>query len=227
MPRLTITLIYSALLGLLVGCASTEEQVTQILDESPEMRSSNYKDMAQYPGNVTCGKYLSRDYQGFPVYKDFVVVDTVANLNPLPMDMSIYCSEDPAAALDATLSISYSSQKLQIDEILEDFRRLAGPLEAYIRDNPSYPWTEQGLQSLVEPAQTGNPPINFPEGGYIKSIPTDPWSRDYDYVCDPFAGFIVAYELQSLGADGVKGGTGENADIKHDYLPYFDHINKL
>ncbi|MDG1461727.1 MAG: general secretion pathway protein GspG, partial [Luminiphilus sp.] len=86
MPRLTITLIYSALLGLLVGCASTEEQVTQILDESPEMRSSNYKDMAQYPGNVTCGKYLGRDYQGFPVYKDFVVVDTVANLNPLPMD---------------------------------------------------------------------------------------------------------------------------------------------
>jgi type II secretion system protein G len=227
MPRLTITLIYSALLGMLVGCASTEEQVTQILDESPEMRSSNYKDMAQYPGNVTCGKYPSRDYQGFPVYADFVVIDTVANLNPLPMDISIYCSEDPAAALDATLNISYFTQKLQIDQILEDFRTLAGALEAYMGDNPSYPWTEQGLLALVRPAKTGNPPNNFPEDGYTKSIPTDPWGRSYNYVCEPFAGIIIPFDLTSLGADGVKGGTGENADIKHDYLPYFDHINNL
>ncbi len=38
---------------------------------------------------------------------------------------------------------------------------------------------------------------------------------------------VIPYKLQSLGADGVEGGSGENADIKHSYLPYFDHINQL
>ena len=51
-------------------------------------------------------------------------------------------------------------------------------------------------------ATTGNPPRTFPEGGYIDAIPTDPWGRDYDYVCEPFAGVRIPYELQSLGADG-------------------------
>ena len=61
----------------------------------------------------------------------------------------------------------------------------------------------------------------------ISAIPTDPWGRDYDYACEPFAGVRIPYELQSLGADGTVGGAGENADIKHIYLPYFDHINNL
>jgi type II secretion system protein G len=227
MQRLTITSICTAMAILLVGCVSTEEQAKQILAESPEVQSSNYKDMAQYPGNVTCGKYLARDYQGFPVYKDFVVLDTVANLRPLSMDVKIYCSDDPAAALNTELGIDYEVQKLQIDHILDDFRELAVPLEAYISDNPSYPWTEQSLQALVQPATTGNPPRNFPENGYIALIPTDPWNRNYHYVCEPFAGIRIPYQLQTFGADGVQGGTGENADIKHIYLPYFEHINKI
>ena len=161
------------------------------------------------------------------MYQDFVVVDTVANLKPLKMDVIVYCSENPGAALDSELSIDYESQKLQIDSILNDFRLLAQPLEAYIRDNPSFPWTEQGLQALVKPATTGNPPRSFPEGGYVDVIPTDPWGKEYDYVCEPFAGVLIPYKIQSLGADGVEGGTGENADIKHTYLPYFDHVNQL
>ena len=227
MQHLATTVACSAMVILLMGCTTTEEQVTQILDDSSGPLSSNYKDMTQYPGNVTCGKYLSRDYQGFPVYKNFVVIDTVANLNPTRTDVTIYCSNEPAAALDIEFAIDYESQKLQIDRILEDFRLLAVPLAAYMRDNPAFPWTEQGLQALIQPATTGNPPINFPEGGYIDSIPSDPWGRDYDYVCEPFAGIVIPYKLQSLGADGVEGGSGENADIKHSYLPYFDHINQL
>ena len=227
MRHLVTTLTCSALVGLLIGCAATEEQITQILDESSVPSSTTYKDIAQYPGNVTCGRYLTTDYQGFPIYKDFVVIDTVANLNPLPMDITVYCNDDPLAALDKQLNINYERQKLHMDKILNDFRLLAGPLDAYISDNPSYPWTEQGLQALVQPATTGNPPINFPDGGYINGIPNDPWGRSYDYVCEPFAGIVIPYKMQSLGADGVAGGSGENADIKHSYLPYFDHINQL
>ena len=135
MQHLATTVACSAMVILLMGCTTTEEQVTQILDDSSGPLSSNYKDMTQYPGNVTCGKYLSRDYQGFPVYKDFVVIDTVANLNPTRMDVTIYCSNEPAAALDIEFAIDYESQKLQIDRILEDFRLLAVPLAAYMRDN--------------------------------------------------------------------------------------------
>lgn len=213
---------------LLTGCASTEEQAAKVLEDTGQVaQNSNYKDVTQYPGNVTCGKYLTTDYQGFPIYKDFVVVDTVANLRPLSMDVKVYCTEDPAAALNAELQINYEAQKTQIDHILQDFRNLAKPLEAYISDNPSYPWTEQGLLALVQKATTGNPPINFPENGYLSTIPADPWSRDYHYVCEPFAGVKIPYKLQSFGADGVPGGSGENADIKHVYLPYFEHINSI
>ena len=112
------------------------------------------------------------------MYQDFVVVDTVANLKPLKMDVIVYCSENPGAALDSELSIDYESQKLQIDSILNDFRLLAQPLEAYIRDNPSFPWTEQGLQALVKPATTGNPPRSFPEGGYIDVYPNRPLGQE-------------------------------------------------
>ncbi|WP_435217012.1 type II secretion system protein GspG [Luminiphilus sp. nBUS_07] len=217
-----------ALVSLLTGCASTEEQAAKVLEDTGQVApNSNYKDVAQYPGNVTCGKYLTNDYQGFPIYKDFVVLDTVANLRPLSMDVKVYCTENSAAALNEELQINYEAQKTQIDHILQDFRDLATPLEAYISGNPSYPWTEQGLQALVQPATTGNPPINFPENGYISSIPNDPWSREYHYVCEPFAGIKIPYKLQSFGADGVPGGSGINADIKHVYLPYFEHINRI
>ena len=223
-----ISLSSIAMLILLAGCASTEDQAARALEDTGQVRpNSNYQDVAQYPGNVTCGKYLTTDYQGFPIYKDFVVLDTVANLRPLPMDVKIYCSDDPAAVLNTELGIDYEVQKSQIDHILDDFRELAVPLEAYISDNPSYPWTEQGLQALVQRATTGNPPINFPKNGYIDSIPTDPWNRNYHYVCEPFAGIQIPYKLQTFGADGVQGGAGENADIKHIYLPYFEHINKI
>ncbi len=228
MRQPAVSFFYIAMLGLLTSCASTEDQAAKALEDTGQVSpNSNYKDVAQYPGNVTCGKYLGTDYQGFPIYKDFVVLDTVANLRPLSMDVKIYCSEDPAAALNAELGIDYEGQKLQIDRILEDFRDLAVPLEAYISDNRTYPWTEQGLQALVQRATVGNPPGNFPENGYLDALPKDPWSSDYHYVCEPFAGVRIPYELQSFGADGVKGGSGENADIKHIYLPYFEHINKI
>lgn len=227
MQRLQITFTTLSLLGLLVGCASTEEKVSQVMDESLGSTSKTYQDMANYPGNVTCGRYLDRGFDGFPEYKDFVVVDTEANLRPSPLDLSVYCSDQPLEALNEALGIDYESQKEQIDRVLDDFRLLHQPLLQYERDNRHFPWTEQGLQALVEPSPFGNPSINFPEGGYIAAIPSDPWGNQYDYDCPPFAGIRILYKLQSFGADGVEGGTGQNADIKHSYLKYFDHLERL
>ena len=227
MPRLTAAFLLSALLGQLTACTTNVVKATQVMDESLRSPSSTYKDMASYPGNVTCGKYLDRDYQGFPVYKDFVVVDTEANLRPNQLDVAIYCSDDPVAALNEALDIDYEAQREEIAAILTDFAQLSQPLLDYERDNRYFPWTEQGLQALVEPSPYGNPPRNFPEGGYVQAIPKDPWGNSYDYVCPPFAGIRVLYSLQSLGADGAEGGSGVNADIKHNYAPYFERLEAL
>ena len=227
MSRLSAALLLTALLGHLTACTSNEEKATQVMNESLRSTSKTYKDMASYPGNVTCGKYLDRDFQGFPVYKEFVVVDTVADLRPNKLDLAIYCSDDPLAALNQALSIDYEQQKDQIDAILNDFRMLSDLLLQYEEDNRNFPVTEQGLQALVEPSPFGNPPLNFPEGGYIQAVPLDPWGNDYAYDCPPFAGIRMHYKLQSLGADATEGGKGENADIKRSYLPYFDHLERI
>jgi len=220
----TGTLLTALVLG---GCASQQQQTAEVLDESLPGKSSTWKDITSYPGNVTCGKFLGREFGGMPAYKPFVVVDTEANLRPSKLDLAVYCSDDPELALNEQLGINYAEQKVAIDAILEDFRSLAEPLLAYEKDNRYFPWTEQGLEALVTPSPHGNPPVNFPEGGYISAVPLDPWGRAYAYDCPPFAGIRVLYKIQSLGADGQLGGSGPDADIKHSYLPYFDHLNRL
>jgi general secretion pathway protein G len=54
-------------------------------------------------------------------------------------------------------------------------------------------------------------PFMYPEDGYLNSIPTDPWGREYIYEYPPQKS--KDYDLYTLGADGVVGGTGENSDI--------------
>ncbi|MGA2411579.1 MAG: type II secretion system major pseudopilin GspG [Candidatus Binataceae bacterium] len=81
-------------------------------------------------------------------------------------------------------------------------------LDRYYLDNGSYPTTDQGLQALVSAPSTGKVPVDYPDGGYIEKIPTDPWNNPYVYQSDG-----NSYVLKSYGADGVEGGTGKNADI--------------
>lgn len=50
------------------------------------------------------------------------------------------------------------------------------------------------------------------DGPYLrkKSVPKDPWGRDYIY---RQPGDNGPYDLYSLGADGQEGGSGEDADV--------------
>jgi general secretion pathway protein G len=89
-----------------------------------------------------------------------------------------------------------------------DISALKTGLDRYYLDSGSYPTTEQGLQSLVAAPAGGNVPANYESGGYIQSIPKDPWGNPYVYQSDG-----NAYVLKSYGADGVEGGEGKNADI--------------
>jgi general secretion pathway protein G len=83
-------------------------------------------------------------------------------------------------------------------------------LNFYRLDNFSYPTTEQGLEALV--ARPNDPNLrNWKEGGYMDgSLPRDPWGNPYLYL-NP--GQHTEFDIYTLGADGVQGGEGINADI--------------
>ena len=82
-------------------------------------------------------------------------------------------------------------------------------LDLYRLDVGGYPDTQQGLKALiVDPSGVANW-----HGPYLKSpdVPKDPWGRAYIYTSPGKHG---SYDIESYGADGQPGGTGENADVK-------------
>jgi len=91
--------------------------------------------------------------------------------------------------------------RIQIEDI-------GAALDLYHLEIGSYPSTEQGLQALV-----AKPPgVDAWKGPYLKKqvVPKDPWGRDYHYRSPGEHGH---YDLYSLGADNVEGGTDENEDV--------------
>ena len=66
---------------------------------------------------------------------------------------------------------------------------------------------------MIQPKKTGNlkKPDLFPDGGYISTIPLDPWGNSYIYEYPSRKG--LKYDIYTLGADGMPGGDGENLDI--------------
>ena len=84
-------------------------------------------------------------------------------------------------------------------------------LELYHLNNGFYPSTEQGLEALVSKPSGRPEPKNYPEGGYMKKLPPDPWGNPYVY---QYPGTKSnEFELYSLGADGQEGGEAQNVDI--------------
>ena len=92
----------------------------------------------------------------------------------------------------------------------QDIASVMQALKLYRLDNQRYPTTEQGLQALV--ARPVSAPIapNWKSGGYLERLPKDPWGGLYQYLNPGVRGEI---DLYSLGADGVPGGEGNDADI--------------
>lgn len=93
-----------------------------------------------------------------------------------------------------------------------DLRTIAASLEMYSLDNRSYPTTEQGLSALTTRPVAAPVPVNWMAGGYLPNLPVDPWGNPYGYNSPAEFG---PYALTSLGADGVPGGDGVDADIMH------------
>jgi general secretion pathway protein G len=90
-----------------------------------------------------------------------------------------------------------------------DIATLEQAMEMYRLDNFRYPSGGEGLNALASPAP-GSQSGQYRPGGYVKSIPSDPWGRPYQLSVPGRAG---PFDIYSLGADGAPGGEGENADI--------------
>jgi len=134
--------------------------------------------------------------RGFTLIEIMVVIAILALLAAL-VAPKIMGRSDDAKIADA---------KVQI-------KNMETALKLYKLDNGVYPSTEQGLTALVEKPTTGQIPKNYKAEGYLESkkVPKDPWGNDFAYLSPGEHG---DYDLYSLGADGVKGGDGKNADIE-------------
>lgn len=89
---------------------------------------------------------------------------------------------------------------------------LSVALDNYRLDNGRYPNSDQGLQALRTVPTAEPVPRNW-RGPYVrKEIPLDPWDRPYLYR-SPGIENPDGYDLFTLGADGVPGGEGEDADL--------------
>ena len=92
----------------------------------------------------------------------------------------------------------------------QDLRAIGAALDLYKLDNLRYPTTEQGLDALVSKPAGLATGARWRNEGYLPRLPQDPWGRPYRYLQPGQHG---PYDLYSLGADGVAGGEGYDADL--------------
>ncbi|WP_144098439.1 type II secretion system major pseudopilin GspG [Croceicoccus sediminis] len=114
-------------------------------------------------------------------------------------------------ATAVAINVLPSQDKAMRVKAESDIATLSQAMEMYRLDNASYPGASEGLSALVNPPATLAMPQNYRSGGYIKSLPTDPWGRPYQFRSPGQNG--GAFEIYSLGADGQPGGEGDDADI--------------
>ena len=99
-------------------------------------------------------------------------------------------------------------EKAKADAAKIEIGQIGQTLDLFKLENGRYPTTQEGLQALV----TAPPGLTSWAGPYWKktTVPKDPWGHEYKYASPGAHG---AYDIISLGADGVEGGDGVNKDI--------------
>ncbi len=90
---------------------------------------------------------------------------------------------------------------------------LEGALSRFQYDCGRFPTDAEGLEALL----TAPPDLEEKWGGpYCKrSDLLDPWNRPFEYIAEGVVN-VGSFDLICLGADGVEGGEGDNADILND-----------
>lgn len=93
---------------------------------------------------------------------------------------------------------------------VSDIESIGNALDQFYLHTGRYPTSEEGLEALRVKPQSD---ITGWDGPYVKkTIPTDPWGREYAYEC-PGSRNADSFDLASLGRDGREGGSSSDADI--------------
>lgn len=105
------------------------------------------------------------------------------------------------------------AETARVQKVHADFATLATALSLYKLDNRQLPTSAQGLQALVSQPTLSPLPPHYKAGGYLRELPHDPWNHDYLYLA-PAPDGGKEYALWSYGADGKRGGEGQDADVE-------------
>ena len=92
-----------------------------------------------------------------------------------------------------------NKEKADRQKVISDVVALENALDMYKLDNNSYPTTDQGLDALLTKPSGEPAPRNYPDDGYIKRLPQDPWGNDYILYSPGEHGKI---DISSVGQDG-------------------------
>jgi general secretion pathway protein G len=90
----------------------------------------------------------------------------------------------------------------QLKKAAVDIQQLESAVEMYKLRTNSFPSTEQGLDALVAVPTSDPIPRNYPEDGFIRRLPQDPWGNDYQLVSPGELGRI---DIFSNGPDQEPG----------------------
>lgn len=90
----------------------------------------------------------------------------------------------------------------QIKKAAVDIQTLEGQLEMYKLRTNRFPTTEQGLEALVTMPTIEPIPRNYPNEGFIKRLPLDPWGNPYQLLSP---GEIDNIDIYSFGPDMEEG----------------------
>jgi general secretion pathway protein G len=101
-------------------------------------------------------------------------------------------------------------EEAMVAKTKSDIHALSSALKLYKLDNFNFPSTEQGLEALITKPQGEPIPKHYKGGGYIESLPKDPWGNPYQYLSP---GEKREFDLWSNGSDGQPGGEGTATDI--------------
>jgi len=113
-------------------------------------------------------------------------------------------------ATTVALQVGGAPDEARIARAKQDIKSLETALDMYRLNNFNYPSTVQGLESLVNRPSGQPEAVNWRQGGYIKSLPKDPWGRPYQYLSP---GVRSEIDVFSFGKDGQSGGSNADSDI--------------
>ena len=103
------------------------------------------------------------------------------------------------------------ADKAKVQTAGMQIKMLKGALQTMRLDINRFPTTEEGLVMLYRRPRSSDAAAYW-EGPYLEEqVPMDPWNRAYQYSLTPSRD--QPFSLYTLGADGVAGGEGFDADV--------------